>query len=477
MLAALVTLHLLAGSAPADAVPLEPPGVDYRVATAGATAAPWVNANGWRFLLNPDGAFVADAKGPTLPLAMAEAFAWRGKVWFRVPEAERPVFDRTLAFLQALPKRDLMPRAQIGVWNDGTAEAGEVLKLLIRRNLMAAPATSSTSAAALLVKLDTPEFPREAAKNPAAFASRVRSRLGDENRLLRVYGTDVVLGRLESGNGFARVHLVNYSNRDVQGARIRVLGHFRLQSYRALGQRDVQPQDFSASAGATEFTIPSLTRYAVIDLVADTPAILSKKSNRDFQLTADPQARHWRQATPVLATEDYNGRPVPLHPTEIRSRWTANNLYLLFSCPYESLNLKPDPVTREETPKLWNWDVAEAFLGSDPDHPERYREFQVSPQGEWVDLEIDRAQPKTEGGAAWNSGFEVKARIDAQQKIWYGEMRIPLIAFTPAVGKELRAGLYRLQGSGTDKQFIAWQPTGERNFHVPRAFGILRLQP
>jgi len=477
MLAALVTLHLLAGSAPADLVPLEPSGVDYRIATAGATAAPWVNANGWRFLLNPDRAFQSDATGPALPLAMAEAFVWGGNVWFRVSDAERPVFDRTLSFFKALPKHGLAPSAQIGVWNDGTSEAGEVLKLLIRRNLMAAPATAPGNTSALMVKLDTPEFPRESAKNPAAFAAGVRSLLGDDNRLLRVYGTDVVVGRLESGNGFARVHLVNYSNRDVQGARIRVLGHFRLESYRALDQPEVRPQDFSVSAGATEFTIPSLTRYAVIDLVADAPAIISKKSGRDFKLTADPHIRHWRQAAPALATKDYTGRLVPLRPTEIRSRWTANNLYILFSCPYESLNLKPNPVTQEETPKLWNWDVAEAFLGSDPGHPERYREFQVSPHGEWVDLEIDRAHPKQDGGAAWNSGFQVKARIDAQQKIWYGEMRIPLAAFTPAAGKELRAGLYRLQGSGADKQFIAWQPTGERSFHVPRAFGILRLQP
>ncbi len=477
MLAALVTLHLLAGSAPADALPLDPVGVDYRVATAGATAAPWVNANGWRFVLNPERAFVADATGPALPLAMAEAFAWGGNVWFRVAEAERPVFDRTLSFLQALPKRDLTPRAQIGVVNDGTPEAAEVLKLLIRRNLMAAPAMASGKTPALLVKLDTPDFPRESAKNPAAFAAGVRGRVGDDKRILRVYGTDVVLGRLESGPGFARVHLVNYSNREVEGARIRVLGHYRLDGYRALDQPDSRPQDFAVSAGATEFTIPSLTRYAVIDLVPDAPAIDSKKSKRDFKLTANPHARHWREIEPVRATKNYVGQPVPLRATEIRSRWTANNLYLLFSCPYESLNLKPNPVTQVETPKLWNWDVAEAFLGSDPDHPEQYREFQVSPQSEWVDLEIDRAHPKPDGGSGWNSGFQVKARIDAHQKIWYGEMRIPLSSFTPQAGRELRVGLYRLQGSGTNKQFVAWQPTGERNFHVPQAFGVLRLQP
>jgi hypothetical protein len=49
----------------------------------------------------------------------------------------------------------------------------------------------------------------------------------------------------------------------------------------------------------------------------------------------------------------------------VRSRWTKNNLYLLFVCKYEELHLKTEPATDRETNALWNWDVAEAFIGSD----------------------------------------------------------------------------------------------------------------
>jgi hypothetical protein len=101
----------------------------------------------------------------------------------------------------------------------------------------------------------------------------------------------------------------------------------------------------------------------------------------------------------------------------------------------------------------------------------------VSPQGEWVDLDTDRTKPKPDGGVSWNSGFVVKARIDRNKKIWYGEMRIPIASFSPAAGKQLRVGLFRIQGAGAGKRYIAWQPTGERNFHVPQTFGILRLLP
>ena len=130
----------------------------------------------------------------------------------------------------------------------------------------------------------------------------------------------------------------------------------------------------------------------------------------------------------MVADRDKAGQPIPGPPTEIRSRWTKENLYLLYSCPYDELNLKPDPTTSAETPRLWNWDVAEAFIGSDYEHIGRYKEFQVSPQSEWVDLDIDRENPKGQAGMKWNSGYAVKGRIDAGARIWYGMMRIPFRA-------------------------------------------------
>jgi len=265
MIAALLTIHLLTGAAPPEAKELDGPGVDYRVAIAGATAAPWVTANGWRFLRNPEAAFVSHAAGPALPLAMIEAFAWRGNVWFQVADADRALFDQTLQFLEALPPFTAKPRVQIGVEEDGTEEAGEVLKLLARRNLIAAPLGIGT-APELVVKLGTAEYSRESARNPAQFAAGVRKRLGDEHRLLRIYGSDTVLGELEGDSTHTRVHLVNYANRDVHGARVRVLGTFASVKVSALGQPELVLKDVAVTEGGTEFTVPILTRYAVVDL-------------------------------------------------------------------------------------------------------------------------------------------------------------------------------------------------------------------
>ena len=79
---------------------------------------------------------------------------------------------------------------------------------------------------------------------------------------------------------------------------------------------------------------------------------------------------------------------------------------------------------------------------------------------------------------AWNSGYKVKGRIDRERRIWYGEMAIPMSAIgvsVPKTGTEMRVGLYRIAGTEADKKHYAWQPTGQTTFHVPQAFGRLRL--
>jgi hypothetical protein len=200
---------------------------------------------------------------------------------------------------------------------------------------------------------------------------------------------------------------------------------------------------------------------------------------QDFALAADPDRPEWATAPRILAGKRYDGQPVDGPPMEVRSRWTPNNLYLLYICPYTALNLKPDPTPDVETPRLWTWDVAEAFIGSDFDRIGFYKEFQVSPQSEWVDLAIDRDNPKSQGGMAWNSGYSVKGRVDPAARIWYGEMRIPFAAIdarAPVKGRELRIGIFRLSGPSDARVPYIWRPSGQPNFHVPSAFGVLRLR-
>lgn len=212
--------------------------------------------------------------------------------------------------------------------------------------------------------------------------------------------------------------------------------------------------------------------------VAQDTAI-SRQLRDDQELNTDPGSPLWQEAPAVVTESGPLGEPVPGHRSEIRSRWTTRYLYFLFVCPYEELHLIASPDTSRETNKLWDHDVAEVFIGADFKNFWQYREFQVSPQGEWVDLDIDTRQPRPEGGWKWNSNYEVKARIDHENKVWYGAMKIPVLSITarpPKPGFEFRANFYRIQGPPPDRKFIAWRPTGKPNYHVPEAFGILRLE-
>jgi len=203
----------------------------------------------------------------------------------------------------------------------------------------------------------------------------------------------------------------------------------------------------------------------------------SLRAPSDVGPDPDPGSSFWKAAPVVIADRDPFGKAVPGHRTEIRSRWTDQNLYLLFICPYQQLYLKPNPDTKNETYGLWGWDVAEAFLGTDFQNIRHYREFEVSPRGEWVDLNIELDKPHHEDGWKWNSSFQVATRVDAAQHIWYAVMRIPWTAFDtpPRPGAELRANFYRAQGPPPDRKEICWQPTKRPSFHTPEAFGRLRL--
>jgi Carbohydrate family 9 binding domain-like len=211
---------------------------------------------------------------------------------------------------------------------------------------------------------------------------------------------------------------------------------------------------------------------------AGAQAIQSMWSDSDPQLDTDPTSAFWRGSAPIQMDSDPHGNPDPQYKTEIRTRWTNQNFYLLFICPFEELYLKPNPVTSAETNELWNWDVAEAFIGSDFQHIRQYKEFEISPRGEWVDLDINLDHPHSGDGWKWNSGFEVAARIDENARVWYGAMKIPYSSIDnrpPADGNVLRINLFRSQGPPSARHELAWQAPMSNSFHVPERFGLLKL--
>ncbi len=208
--------------------------------------------------------------------------------------------------------------------------------------------------------------------------------------------------------------------------------------------------------------------------------VISLHAESDFALTADPDATQWKDTPAVVIDSSQFGKPMPGYRTEVRSRWTGRYLYLLYSCPYRQLYLHPRPVmTDKKTARLWEWDVAEAFIGTDVKHTNRYWEFEMSPQGEWIALGVDTSHWRSDNSLGPGFGLEVKSRVNTDRKLWYGEMRVPLDKIgirSPREGTELRINLFRIEGPPPRRNYLAWQPTMQWSFHEPDAFGRLVLE-
>jgi hypothetical protein len=224
------------------------------------------------------------------------------------------------------------------------------------------------------------------------------------------------------------------------------------------------------------FVVGSLS---VAPAASDDPAVMqTRRATADFNLSTDPDSSAWRGVSGVIAATDPYGRPLPGARTEIRSRWTANNLYFLFISEYQSLYPRPNPTPEKEAWGLWDYDVVEVFIGHDLENINRYKEFEISPDGEFIDLDVDRQRKGKEVDWLWNSGLRYKTRIDRDRKVWICEMQIPWKSIdtrAPKADNELRLNLYRIEGGPKDRKYIVWRPIDNRSYHTPEKFGRLRL--
>jgi len=198
------------------------------------------------------------------------------------------------------------------------------------------------------------------------------------------------------------------------------------------------------------------------------------------ELNTDPTSATWALAAHASIIKDCTH--VVEYPdlnSTVRGFWTNTDLYLLFECPYKELNLWLPAMGGGPRNKLWDRDVVEMFLGDDWKNIRHYREFEIAPTGDWIDLAIDL--DKQNYDQSWRSGWKTAARIDKMAKIWYAAAKIPLSAISAQkikAGTRWRANLYRIEGLGDDsrRHFMCWQPTCVVNRdpnHVPENFGTI----
>ena len=240
---------------------------------------------------------------------------------------------------------------------------------------------------------------------------------------------------------------------------------------------------FAASPAGTANTATGAKMPTATSKHTQRVILTSEFSKTDFVPDGNLKKRVWASAKKVRFDQGaFQKTGYPEIETVVASRWTEKYLYLAYWCKYKTLNTFQGEDAHAERWELWTRDVVEAFINPQPDRPTHYYEFEVAPNNQWLDLEIDLTNTKQPHDAQWNSGFEHVTKIDAARHVWTVEMRIPVQSMgvqRMEPNTDWRINLYRADGFGNDQQrhLLSWSPLAIQNgsFHQPDSFGILRF--
>ncbi len=190
-----------------------------------------------------------------------------------------------------------------------------------------------------------------------------------------------------------------------------------------------------------------------------------------------PTLSSWELSAPLRFNADWQGKHADSErETEVRLLWTPESLFVRFHAKYRAINVFPDAEPDGRRDQLWDRDVAEVFLQTDPSRLRRYKEFEVSPNGLWIDLDIAPGEKHD-----LKSGLQRRVTLNEAAKTWVAELALPMKClvdrFDPAA--TWRVNFYRVEGTAEPRFYSAWRPTGTPapNFHIPEAFGELVFAP
>lgn len=186
-----------------------------------------------------------------------------------------------------------------------------------------------------------------------------------------------------------------------------------------------------------------------------------------------PTKAAWQKTESISFDTDWQGKNAdPERQTEVQLLWTNDALYLLFRAHYRTITVFADAEQNGHRDELWNRDVAEVFFQPDGWELRHYTEFEVSPNGFWIDLDIAPG-----GKRNLESGLKRRIQIDEENKIWDAELALPMRSLTARFDSSAvwRVNFFRVEGANEPRFYSAWQATGTPapNFHVPERFGRL----
>lgn len=245
--------------------------------------------------------------------------------------------------------------------------------------------------------------------------------------------------------------------------------------------------DLSSSCGQSKNLIPAALHSILLVALLGSTALQTKFASaeqneivalhlsRALKLGAAHPNAAWKSVPAVSFSADWQGKNLdPATETSVQVAWFQQTLYLRFVCRYRALYVFADSEPNGRRDQLWDRDVAEVFLQPDPTREHYYKEFEIAPNGMWVDLDIFPG-----GRRNLQSGMTRSVQIDESSHTWIAELSIPISSLTDHFDPKSiwRVNLFRVEGDREPRRYSAWQPTltSTPNFHVPAVFGRLRF--
>lgn len=197
-------------------------------------------------------------------------------------------------------------------------------------------------------------------------------------------------------------------------------------------------------------------------------------TKKDFAVS-DINNKAWEKAQLMTVDKYWSGEKAPKsRQFKAKLLWSDTALYVRFEANQsEPLIVSEKANLTSKTRGLWDRDVCEIFLAPNKLEPRKYFEFEIAPNGEWIDLGIYQMPDKRETDWDYVSGMQSKSSI-GKGKVWMA-IKVEWKAFgkTPKAGDVWLGNIFRCVGKDPTRGYLAWSPTmtKEASFHVPEKFG------
>lgn len=188
---------------------------------------------------------------------------------------------------------------------------------------------------------------------------------------------------------------------------------------------------------------------------------------------------NWQIIEGITINKYWSGEDAPPERHfETKIIWSETAVYVRFEASQdEPLIVSETPNLETKTPGLWERDVCEIFLAPNRDEFRRYFEFEIAPNGEWIDLGIHQMPDRRETDWDYSSAMQSKSVIEKDKVLMTMKIEWKAFGKTPKAGEVWRGNIFRCVGAGETRGYLAWSPTltSEPSFHVPEKFGDFKF--